>query len=204
MMEHIEEALDEIYAAPPAATEVVERMSQSVQQWQDAIWYDALRDSPIGPLFVAVSDQGVVAIEFGTDEAALVSELEARHGVKAIRSMERVSGTMSQLLQYLSGDRKVFELDVDLSDSTEFQQKVLEAASAVPPGYVVTYGEIAARIGKPQSSRAVGQALARNPIPIIVPCHRVVAADGSLTGYSGAGGIDTKAHLLRLEGATIA
>ena len=204
MTERIEEALDSIYGNPPEGTEVVSRLSQSVQQWQEAIWYDALRDSPIGPLFVAVSDQGVVAIEFGTDEIGFVDELESRHGVKAIRSMERVSATMSQMLQYLSGDRKKFEVDVDLRDSTEFQQKVLKAASAVPPGYVVTYGEIAARIGKPQSSRAVGQALAHNPIPIIVPCHRVVAADGSLTGYSGAGGIDTKAHLLRLEGATIA
>ena len=96
------------------------------------------------------------------------------------------------------------QTDIDLRDSTQFQRKVLEAAVAVPPGFVATYGEIAARIGKPKSSRAVGQALARNPIPIVVPCHRVVAADGSLTGYSGAGGIETKASLLRLEGATIA
>ena len=204
MTERIEEALDTIYGSTPDGAEAVERLNQSVQEWQKAIWYDALRDSPIGPLFVAVSDQGVVAIEFGTDEMSFVDELEARHGVKAIRSMERVSPAMSQVLQYLSGDRREFEVEVDLRDSTKFQQSVLNAASDVPPGYVVTYGEIAARIGKPQSARAVGQALAHNPIPIIVPCHRVVAADGSLTGYSGAGGIDTKAHLLRLEGATIA
>ncbi|MFQ5942289.1 MAG: methylated-DNA--[protein]-cysteine S-methyltransferase [Anaerolineales bacterium] len=204
MMEKIEETLDMLYSTPPADSDVMDRLNHSVHQWQEAIWFDGLRDSAIGPLLVAVSDEGVVGIEFGTDEAEFVRELEARHGVTAIRSMERVSETMSQILQYLSGDRRSFELDIDLRDSTEFQRKVLEAAVAVPPGYVATYGEIAFRIGKPQSSRAVGQALARNPIPIIVPCHRVVAADGSLTGYSGAGGIETKAHLLRLEGATIA
>ena len=204
MMDTIEESLDTIYGTPPAGTEVLDRLRHNVQEWQDAIWYDALRDSPVGPLFVAVGNQGVVAIEFGTDETGFVRELEARHGVATMRSMERVSGAMSQILQYLSGDRRSFELDVDLRDSTDFQRKVLEAAVAVPPGYVATYGEIAVRIGKPKSSRAVGQALARNPIPIVVPCHRVVAADGSLTGYSGAGGIETKAHLLRLEGATIA
>ncbi len=204
MIDTVDQALDAIYGSPPEDTEVLEKLGTSVQQWQKATWYDALRDSPVGPLLVAVSDQGVVAIDFGTDEDAFVKELEARHGVPAFRSMDRVSGTMSQILQYLAGDRKSFDLEIDLRHSTGFQRDVLEAAIAVPPGYVATYGEIAARIGKPQSSRAVGQALARNPIPIVVPCHRVVAADGSLTGYSGAGGIETKAHLLRLEGATIA
>jgi len=204
MMDIIEESLDTIYGTPPAGTDALNRLQNNVQQWQNAIWYDALRDSPVGPLLVAVGNHGVIAIEFGTDETGFVRELEARHGVTAFRSMDRVSEAISQILQYLSGDRKLFELDVDLRDLTDFQRKVLEAAAAVPPGYVATYGEIAAGIGKPKSSRAVGQALARNPIPIIVPCHRVVAADGSLTGYSGAGGIETKAHLLRLEGATIA
>lgn len=204
MMDIVDETLDALYGSPPEGDEVIERLSNSVQQWQEAVWYDLLRDSPVGPLLVAVSDRGVVAIEFGTDEGAFVEELQARHGVPAFRSMDRVSGAMSQVLQYLAGDRRSFDLEVDLRNSTDFQREVLEAAVAVPPGYVVTYGEIAARIGKPQSSRAVGQALAHNPIPIVVPCHRVVAADGSLTGYSGAGGIETKAHLLRLEGATIA
>ena len=203
-MDRIEESLDAIYGTPPVGAEVLERLHHSVQKWQEAIWYDALRDSAVGPLLVGVSDQGVVAIEFGKDEAGFVRELEERHGVSAVRSMERVRETMSQILQYLSGNRRSFKLDIDLRDSTQFQRKVLEAAVAVPPGFVATYGEIAARIGKPKSSRAVGQALARNPIPIVVPCHRVVAADGSLTGYSGAGGIETKASLLRLEGATIA
>lgn len=204
MIDTVDETLKAIYGSPPDSEEVFERLRDSVQQWQQALWYDALRDSPIGPLMVAVSDHGVVAIEFGTDEEAFVAELQARHDVPAFRSMDRVSGAMSQILQYLAGDRRSFDLSVDLSNSTDFQRKVLEAAIAVPPGYVATYGEIAARIGKPQSSRAVGQALSHNPIPIVVPCHRVVAADGSLTGYSGAGGIETKAHLLRLEGATIA
>jgi hypothetical protein len=108
MMDTIEKSLDMIYSAPPAGTEALERLQQSVQEWQDAIWYDALRDSPVGPLFVAVGNQGLVAVGFGTDEAGFVRELEARHGVTTLRSMERVSEAMSQILQYLSGDRRSF------------------------------------------------------------------------------------------------
>ena len=80
MMDTIEESLDTIYGTPPVGTEALDKLRDSVQEWQDAIWYDALRDSPVGPLFVAVGNQGVVAIEFGTDEAGFVRELEARHG----------------------------------------------------------------------------------------------------------------------------
>ena len=203
-MQKLEETLDQIYATPPDPTEAIARLAAKVQQWQSAVWYDGLPDSAVGPLMVAVSEGGVVALHFGDDEAEFLSELERQLGVAAFRSPERCQGILSQILQYLSGDRREFDLDVDLRGSTDFQRLVLEAASGVPPGYVATYGEIAVRIGKPKSARAVGQALAHNPIPIIVPCHRVVSTDGSLTGYSGASGVETKAMLLRLEGATIA
>jgi methylated-DNA-[protein]-cysteine S-methyltransferase len=125
-------------------------------------------------------------------------------GSPVLRSQERVEAVAGQIGQYLDGSRQSFELEVDLSTVTPFQRRVLEAATRVPAGVVATYGEIARRIGKPRAARAVGQALARNPVPIVVPCHRVVAADGSLTGYSGRGGIETKAQLLRLEGAALA
>ena len=105
-------------------------------------------------------------------------------------------------MEYFAGQRDSFNVPVDLSRSTDFQQQVLRAAARVPRGGLATYAEIARHIGKPRASRAVGQALARNPVPIVIPCHRVVAADGSLTGYSGRGGIRTKAQLLVLEGVS--
>lgn len=203
MMGHLEESLDLIYGTPPTQMEATERLRSRVEVWQEAIWYDSLPESAVGPLLVAVGNRGVVAIEFGNREADFVYELETRFGVTVFRSMERVREAMSQLLQYLAGDRRLFELEIDLSGSTDFERRVLEATAAIPPGYVASYGDIAQRIGKPRAARAVGQAVARNPIPIVVPCHRVVGSDGSLTGYSGAGGIETKAHLLRLEGAAI-
>ena len=125
MTDKIEETLDALYGAPPPGSEALERLHRKVQQWQEAIWYEALRDSAVGPLLVAVSGQGVVAVEFGTNEAGFVRELEARHGVTVLRSMDQVREAMSQILQYLSGDRRTFELDVDLRGSTEFQRKVL-------------------------------------------------------------------------------
>jgi methylated-DNA-[protein]-cysteine S-methyltransferase len=109
---------------------------------------------------------------------------------------------LRQLGEYFAGQRESFNVPVDLSRSTDFQQQVLRAAARVPRGGLATYAEIARHIGKPRASRAVGQALARNPVPIVIPCHRVVAADGSLTGYSGRGGIRTKAQLLVLEGVS--
>ena len=89
---------------------------------------------------------------------------------------------------------------MDLSAITDFQRQVLLAACQIPRGQVVTYTDIARRIGRPKAARAVGQALSRNPVPIVVPCHRVLAADGSLRGYTGGGGLHTKRQLLTLEG----
>ncbi|NIL95766.1 MAG: methylated-DNA--[protein]-cysteine S-methyltransferase, partial [Planctomycetales bacterium] len=100
---------------------------------------------------------------------------------------------------YLEGSRLTFDLPLDLRRVTDFQRQVLQAAAGVPRGQVTTYGEIARQIGKPNAARAVGQALGRNPVPIVIPCHRVIAADGSLRGYSGGGGIRSKAKLLQLE-----
>jgi methylated-DNA-[protein]-cysteine S-methyltransferase len=94
-----------------------------------------------------------------------------------------------------------FELPVDLDRLTPFQVTVLQAARSIPSGSVWTYGQLARTIGSPKASRAVGQALGRNPVPIVIPCHRVVASDGSLGGYSGGGGLQSKRFLLGLEGA---
>lgn len=101
-----------------------------------------------------------------------------------------------QLLEYFDGDRKEFELVLNLN-GTEFQLSVLEELQRIPYGETVSYGDIARRIGRPKAVRAVGAANGRNPIPIIVPCHRVIGSSGDLTGFGG--GLDTKKALLRLE-----
>jgi methylated-DNA-[protein]-cysteine S-methyltransferase len=109
----------------------------------------------------------------------------------------------TQLQEYFDGKRQSFELPIDRDQLKGFQQEVLEVASSIPFGEIRTYGQIAALLNKPKASRAVGTALARNPLPILIPCHRVLAADGHLTGYLGAKGVGSKKWLLELEGHTI-
>jgi methylated-DNA-[protein]-cysteine S-methyltransferase len=104
----------------------------------------------------------------------------------------------------VAGRRQTFDLPVHLSHVTAFQRQVLLAACQIPRGQVRTYSEVARQIGRPGAARAVGQALSHNPVPIVVPCHRVLAADGSLRGYLGSQGVETKQRLLVLEGARAA
>ncbi len=153
--------------------------------------------SPIGRVLVAASAAGVVRISFRRTEAAFVAELRQRFGVTPVRSATRTADIVHQLRAYFAGERLRFDIRLDLSHLTAFQRRVLMAACMVPAGQVVSYGEIARRIGQPHGSRAVGQALGHNPIPIVIPCHRVVAASG-LGGYTG--GLGIKKTLLRLEG----
>lgn len=200
-------ALQSVLGAGPTAGQsqhALAKLRASARGWSEAIWYGGLAESRIGPLLIAVGPRGLLAIGFGPDQARFVERLEKSTGAPVWPSQERVAAAIEQLSQYLEGQRREFELPIDLSLATAFQRKVLQAAERVPAGVVATYGEIARRIGRPRAARAVGQALARNPIPIVVPCHRVVAADGSLTGYSGGAGVETKRQLLALEGATLA
>ena len=111
---------------------------------------------------------------------------------------------ISQITNYLSGNRTTLDLPYDIHTLTPFQQQVLLAALQIPRGQVYTYADIARKIGNPKAVRAVGQALGRNPVPIVIPCHRVVASNGKLGGYSGGGGLATKRKLLVLEGAMMA
>jgi methylated-DNA-[protein]-cysteine S-methyltransferase len=113
------------------------------------------------------------------------------------RDSSALAPVVVQLREYFAGTRFQFEVPVDLSQLTAFQQRVLEAIRSIPAGTIRTYRQVAEALGKPQAYRAVGQALARNPVPIIIPCHRVVASDGSLGGYSGE--LTNKRLLLDLE-----
>jgi len=162
--------------------------------------YGTWSRSPVGRLFLAVSDRGLCAISFRGTERSFVRRLE-RRGFQPLRAQEQVKGAISQLREYFAGRRRRFDVAVDLAGQTQFQRLVLETTAQVPPGKVVSYGDVARRIGRPRATRAVGAALGQNPIPIVVPCHRVLDSEGRLHGYGG--GLDIKEKLLRLEGAPI-
>lgn len=200
----LSQALDGLYQAgpPPAAAQAALRALQSALQ---PIHYDRLEDSPLGPLWLAVGPQGLLAVEYGGTEADLLAYLhKIRPGQAAQRSATALADIKDKLSAYLAQDSTQLSLDVDLSALTDFQQRVLEEARRVPRGQVTTYSQIAKRLGMPKAVRAVGQALRRNPIPIVVPCHRVVASDGSLGGYGGEMSSQRKIKLLQLEGAWLA
>ena len=203
--DELTDALDVIYAAGPdpsrssKAQDLVRRVISDTQA--KGLYYDVMRDSLIGPIFIGVDGQGVVAIKIDSSEADFISGVEQKYGAVITHSPDKVAGVIEQLREYFEGQRSSFSLDVNLKQLTQFQQKVLLATLEVPHGQITTYGEIARRLGKVRLARAVGQALARNPIPILIPCHRVLSADGSLHGYSGGKGLETKGQLLRLEGA---
>lgn len=159
-------------------------------------------ESPIGDLLVAVSDEGVCEIWFGTSgEDAFLDALRDR-GFRPIADSHAAAPAVHQLEEYFGGRRTTFDIQVDLSGVTPFTQDVLGATANVAFGSVRTYGDIARDIGKPGASRAVGGALGRNPVPVIIPCHRIVRTDYSLGGY--AGGPDIKQGLLAIEGRAIA
>ena len=119
----------------------------------------------------------------------------------AVRSHNLFDGLMERFRVYLSGDRISFPDELDLSGATPFQRKVWEITRLIPYGETRSYTWVAEQVNKPRAARAVGQALARNPLPIIIPCHRVVTIDGRLGGFSG--GVETKSRLLHLEASTI-
>jgi methylated-DNA-[protein]-cysteine S-methyltransferase len=167
------------------------------------VYYDRTESTLVGRLWVAVTDHGLAAVSFGGGEAEFADWIGRRLRSTAVRSAEQTSAVRRELDEYLRGRRTSFSVPVDLRHVTPFQRRVLEAARAVPRGSVATYGELGRRIGRPGAARAVGQALGSNPVPIVVPCHRVLASDGSLGGYSGRGGLRTKRRLLALEGALL-
>lgn len=166
-------------------------------------------DSPVGPLFLAASDKGLVALEF---DARLPGQQSIRPNPRHIReeqvrreetlsfddSPRRMRPYIGELEEYFSGRRREFTFPLDLR-GTEFQLACWHALLAIPYGETRTYADIARAIGKPNAFRAVGMANNRNPIAIVVPCHRVIASDGTLCGYGG--GLDVKRKLLELEGA---
>jgi len=158
----------------------------------DAGVWTATVGSPVGPLTLTARDGALVGLTM-EDQAHLVAPPAG-----ARRDPAALAGVAAQLEEYFAGERRAFTVPVVL-EGTGFQRQVWSELCAIPYGTVVSYGELARRVGWPGASRAVGQANGRNPVAVVVPCHRVVAADGGLGGYSG--GLERKAVLLDLERA---
>jgi methylated-DNA-[protein]-cysteine S-methyltransferase len=157
--------------------------------------------SPLGPLLVATLGEGVCRVVFGGDMAAFTAKLEAQSGATLTETSGPPVEVALQFSDYFAGKRRHFTLPLDYRFATPFQRLVFDALLRVPPGQVVSYGELARAIGRPQASRAVGSAMAHNPLPILVPCHRVIHRDGTLAGYSA--GLHVKEFLLILEGVML-
>ncbi len=149
-------------------------------------------DSPLGDILVARGERGLAHINFQQSSSPLAIEPEWA------RDDEAFDDVATQLAKYFAGERRIFELPL-APEGTHFQQSVWRALAEIPYGETWSYGEIAQRLGQPTASRAVGAANGRNPLPIVVPCHRVIGSNGKLTGYRG--GVRFKESLLELEGA---
>ena len=151
-------------------------------------------DSPLGPMIVAATGRGLAGLWFEGQR-----HLPDSSGWPHAPEHPVLREAAAQLRDYFAGRRTQFDLPLDLQSGTAFQQSVWQALLAIPPGRTTSYGDLSQRVGRPSAARAVGAAVGRNPVSIVVPCHRVLGRDGSLTGY--AGGLERKSALLGLEGA---
>lgn len=156
-------------------------------------------ESPVGDLFVAVTPRGLVRLAFDPEQPRLLDDLAARISPRVLKAAALVDPVRRELDEYFAGRRRQFDLEVDLSLTSVWGRRVLEATARIPAGHVATYGTLAARVGKPSAARAVGNAVATNPVAIVVPCHRVVPAGGGVGKYGG--GPERKTFLLDLEHA---
>ena len=157
-------------------------------------------DSPVGPLLLAATPEGLVRVAFETEDVdSVLSELAAQVSPRVLLAPERLDAVASELEEYFAGRRHAFDVRVDLRLARGFRRAVLERLTQVPYAGTVSYAELAARAGSPRAVRAVGTACALNPVPLVVPCHRVVRSDGTSGGYRG--GPDVKRRLLAMEAA---
>jgi len=163
--------------------------------------YDVFDDTAMGPLLVGVTDRGLCRISFDPNPERELEQLARVYGARVLRSSRPVDRVHRELEEYLEGRRRSFDVDLDLRGQPDFYVRVLAELARVGYGETTTYGTLAARAGNPRAARAVGTVMNRNPVPIVLPCHRVVGANGSLTGYGG--GLHRKELLLRLEGAIL-
>jgi methylated-DNA-[protein]-cysteine S-methyltransferase len=185
----VSHSLDERFRAAAAAASLLD------------VAFDIIDETPIGPLLVGVTDRGVCRVSFDPEAEQHLEALARRFGPRVLRSARPVDRVRRELDEYFAGKRTAFDLELDLRGIPTFHVEVLRELAEVPYGQVTTYGTLARRVGHPSAARAVGTVMNRNRIPIVLPCHRVIGANGKLVGY--AGGLDVKERLLRLEGALL-
>lgn len=189
-----------VRASAQDARRAARRLSERVAEQGLADVSYAPVDSPFGELLLAASDQGLLRLAFPEEDADCVLErLAARVSPRIVEAPARLDRMRRELDEYFDGRRREFELPLDWTLVGPFGRRVLGATAQIPYGRVLTYTEVAAEAGSPRGSRAAGSALGANPIPIVVPCHRVLRRGGALGGY--AGGLRRKQFLLELEGA---
>jgi methylated-DNA-[protein]-cysteine S-methyltransferase len=164
----------------------------------------ATEDTPVGRLLLAVTPEGLVRVAYldaGDDEDSVLQALADRVSPRVLTAPRRLDEPRRELDEYFAGERRDFEFPIDWRLMRGFGRRVLEITAAIPFGSVSTYGKVAAEAGSPRGARAAGNALGANPLPIVVPCHRVLHADGGLGGYTG--GLDRKRTLLGIEGREV-
>ena len=177
-------------------------MDSDGQYEQQVVW--AVVDTGIGPLLLAATREGLVNVVFHATDAVrdkALARLASRLGAEPVEApgSPLLAEAIRQVTAYFSGRRQDFELPLDWSLTSGFNRQVLrELAAGVPYGAVVGYGDLAGRVGQPGAAQAVGTAMGSNPLPVVVPCHRVVESDGGIGGFGG--GLETKRKLLALEG----
>lgn len=178
------------------------RLTASINNALDRIACYAPVETALGTLHMVATDDGLARVFFPGAQEPDVEDWCCRNDLVPLQDEDEIAPYAGQLQCYLAGDRTEFDLPIDLRTVTPFMRDVLEALRGIPYGIVRNYREIAMQIGNPNAQRAVGNAVKRNPVPIVVPCHRVIKTDGTIGGY--AGGPMIKERLLKLEGALLA
>lgn len=197
-MRDVERALREAVRPPEGwSAEAADRLiERAAREGLLDVAYDEV-DSPLGTLLVAVTPRGLVRLSYPEEEGVL-EELARRVSPRILRAPARIDELRRELEEYFEERRRRFEVPIDWRLTEGFGRRILRATARIPFGSVTSYREVAAKAGSPSATRAAGNALGRNPIPIVVPCHRVIRTGGHLGGYTG--GLGRKKALLRLEG----
>jgi len=160
----------------------------------------SVRTARLGEVWAAVSAHGLITVEYGVTRAVFEASVRKQTRSSIEYAPRRLAGITRQLKEYVNGTRRAFDLKIDwLILSSDFQRAALKVVYSIPYGQTRTYAQVAEQIGHPDAPRAVGRANATNPMPLVIPCHRLVGSDGKLHGYGGLGGLKTKAWLLKME-----
>jgi methylated-DNA-[protein]-cysteine S-methyltransferase len=187
-------------AGSPAPDDAVARLAERAASEELLDVAYATLDSPFGPLLAASTPRGVVRLAFPEEsEDKVLERLASRLSPRILRAPGRLDPLARQLDEYFEGRRHAFDTELDWSLIGPFGRRVLSVTAAIPYGGVLSYAQVAGEAGSPRGSRATGNALGSNPIPIVIPCHRVLRTGGALGGYGG--GLERKRWLLELEGA---